>query len=69
VYRVEPGPEWEQAWQAYRAKFPFVAQLKTVVARTILYALKPTWMRLVDSRIAFGYKQEWMLNDNEDRER
>jgi uncharacterized protein YhbP (UPF0306 family) len=58
VRAVPPGDEWEQAWQIYLAKFPFVAQLKEAVTRTALYVFEPDWMRLVDNRQGFGYKEE-----------
>ena len=59
VYRVEPGAEWERAWEAYRLKFPFVDALKVIVARNALFAFLPVWIRLVDNRRGFGFKQEW----------
>jgi len=61
VQAVTKEGEWDQAWRAYCAKFPFVAQLKPVVARNELYALTPDWIRLVDNRRGFGFKQEWMF--------
>jgi uncharacterized protein len=60
--RISPGPEWDQAWTAYTQKFPFVRGLKAVVARSDFYRLTPTWIRLVDNRQGFGYKQEWNLH-------
>jgi uncharacterized protein YhbP (UPF0306 family) len=59
VRPVAKGEEWELAWQAYCGKFPFVAQLKPIVARNELYAFAPDWIRLVDNRRGFGFKQEW----------
>ena len=59
---VPQGPEWEAGWRAYCAKFPFVTQLKALVARNALYRFLPTWLRLVDNRQGFGYKQEWELS-------
>lgn len=59
VRTVEPGPEWENAWVLYSNKFPFVAELKELVARNQLYVFIPTWVRLVDNRRGFGFKQEW----------
>jgi hypothetical protein len=59
VFSVARDGEWEVAWRAYCAKFSFVAQLKPVVARNELYAFDPAWLRLVDNRRGFGYKQEW----------
>jgi uncharacterized protein YhbP (UPF0306 family) len=59
--RVAGGPEWEAGWAAYTAKFPFVTALKPIIARNALYRLQPTWLRLVDNRRRFGFKQEWHL--------
>jgi uncharacterized protein YhbP (UPF0306 family) len=59
VQAVAQGPEWELAWRAYCAKFPFVGELKPIVARNALYAFVPEWVRLVDNRRSFGFKQEW----------
>jgi uncharacterized protein YhbP (UPF0306 family) len=59
VNPVPRGDEWELAWQAYCAKFSFVAQLQAVVARNELYAFTPAWIRLVDNRRGFAFKQEW----------
>jgi 4-hydroxy-3-polyprenylbenzoate decarboxylase len=58
VRAIPPGAEWDAAWECYQAKFPFVAQLKETVARTTLYAFEPDWVRLVDNRKGFGYKEE-----------
>ncbi len=63
VRQVLRGDEWDHAWQAYRTKFPFVAALKTVVARNSFYVLEPVWVRLVDNRRAFGFKQEWSFDE------
>jgi hypothetical protein len=59
VRRVPPGPEWEAAWKCYTAKFPFVRTLKAIVARNTLDVFAPHWIRLVDNRRGFGFKQEW----------
>ena len=61
VYKVEHGPTWEQAWRLYRAKFPFVAELEEAVSRNMLYVFIPHWLRLIDNRQGFGFKQEWTL--------
>jgi uncharacterized protein YhbP (UPF0306 family) len=59
VYRVEPGAEWERAWESYRLKFPFVEALRVIVARNALFAFQPSWLRWLDNRRGFGFKQEW----------
>lgn len=61
AYPLERGPAWQAAWQLYCAKFPFVAGLKPIVARNLLYAFQPHWMRHVDNRRRFGFKEEWTL--------
>jgi len=62
VRLVERGAEWDLAWDLYQAKFPFVRHLKPVVARNSLYVFSPSWVRLVDNRRGFGFKQEWRLS-------
>jgi uncharacterized protein len=61
VQQIESGPQWDQGWACYRAKFPFVDSLKAIVAQNALYAFNPHWIRLVDNRRGFGFKQEWTL--------
>jgi hypothetical protein len=59
AHPVAPGAEWEHAWQAYQDKFPFTIQLSKLVARNQLFVFSPEWIRLVDNRRGFGFKQEW----------
>jgi hypothetical protein len=59
VRPIDPGVEWESAWLNYINKFPFVSALRELVARNQLYAFSPDWIRLVDNRRGFGFKQEW----------
>jgi uncharacterized protein YhbP (UPF0306 family) len=63
VRLIPKGPAWQSAWEGYKHKFPFVSALKLIVARNALYVLTPTWMRLVDNRIRFGFKQEWSFSE------
>ncbi len=56
-----PGSEWEQAWALYQAKFPFVDQFKQPLAHTTLYVFEPEWIRRVDNRQGFGFKEEKKL--------
>ncbi len=58
VRPVPPGPEWDAAFALYQAKFPFVSELKEEVAQNTLYVFTPAWMRLLDNRVAFGFKEE-----------
>jgi flavin prenyltransferase len=61
VRPVLPGPEWEQAFQLYQAKFPFVAALKELFSANTLFVFTPSWVRLLDNRRGFGYKEERSL--------
>lgn len=61
VRLVESPEEWDSAWEQYQLKFPFVASLKSVVAKNQLYTFTTNWIRLVDNSQRFGYKKEWDL--------
>jgi len=61
VQRLPPGSQWEAGWACYTAKFPFVVEMRAIVARNALYVFKPVWVRLVDNRQGFGFTQEWTL--------
>lgn len=61
VFRVTSKYEWDYAWKRYQEKFPFVSELKQLIALHSLYVFTPTWVRLIDNRHGFGYKQEWNL--------
>lgn len=58
VRPVPPGPEWDAAFALYQAKFPFVNELKEEVAQNTLYVFTPAWLRLLDNRRGFGFKEE-----------
>jgi uncharacterized protein YhbP (UPF0306 family) len=61
VRLLEAGPEWQAGWLEYVTKFPFVRELKAVVAQNSMYVFTPSWVRLVDNTRGFGFKQEWTL--------
>jgi uncharacterized protein YhbP (UPF0306 family) len=61
VQGVAPGLTWERGWVVYKTKFPFVKALKSIIAKNQLYVFIPRWIRLVDNRKGFGFKQEWTL--------
>lgn len=61
VRQIPRGPDWEQAWEIFAAKFPFVAELRPVVADNEFYVFEPLWLRVIDNRLGFGHKQEWRL--------
>ncbi len=57
--RVAEGEAKERGWQAYRDRFPFVAELPAALAGARLHLFRPTWARAVDNRKGFGHKEEW----------
>lgn len=57
---VQDQREWQQAWRLYQVKFPFVRDLEEILARNQLHIFRPHWIRLVDNRRGFGYRQEWV---------
>jgi hypothetical protein len=61
IHPVEQGAAWDAGWEIYAAKFPFVKGLKDIVASNTLYVFIPHWVRLVDNRRGFGFKQEWTI--------
>jgi len=65
ISAVQSNNEWQEAWVLYRTKFPFVIDLEEIIKTNQLYAFKPHWIRLVDNRQGFGFKQEWGKNGTE----
>jgi uncharacterized protein YhbP (UPF0306 family) len=61
VNLVPAGPGRDRAWQVYRAKFPFVDEFQDDVSTSEFYRFTPRWVRLIDNRVAFGYKEEARL--------
>ena len=62
VFALEAGSQWDQAWKVYSAKFPFVEGLQAVIEQNRFYVFRPHWIRMVDNRRGFGFKQEWTLS-------
>jgi uncharacterized protein YhbP (UPF0306 family) len=62
VAPVMPGPEWDAAWDMYALKFPFVKNMRAIVAINTLYVFRTHWLRWVDNRQGFGFKKEWNLS-------
>jgi uncharacterized protein YhbP (UPF0306 family) len=60
---VQSQTKWQEAWKLYLVKFPFAADLEQLVAINQLYVFNPQWIRLVDNRRGFGFKQEWGRSD------
>lgn len=59
VTPVPSGEPWDAGWQCYQKKFPFVQELKAELERSTLYTFRPTWVRTIDNRRGFGFKEEW----------
>jgi len=63
VCRQLDDSERAPAWEIYSARFPFLLQpnlvLTPALAKTAMWCIEPTWIRLIDSRLGFGHKEEW----------
>ena len=67
--RVDPPvgvdhPDWPTLWDRYVGKYGFVAstpKLKKAAERQRFYVFRPTWLRWIDNRRAFGWKSEKTL--------
>jgi uncharacterized protein YhbP (UPF0306 family) len=60
--RLADGPERDAGWRAYTERFPFVAadpRLQSALESTDLWAIQPTWLRLIDNSRGFATKLEW----------
>ena len=65
VKEISSQTLWQQAWEIYQKKFPFVSDLKEVIKVNQLYGFAPGWIRLVDNSQGFGFKREWKVNTTE----
>ncbi|MCS7221010.1 MAG: pyridoxamine 5'-phosphate oxidase family protein [Anaerolineae bacterium] len=72
VALVEGAQELAHAIRVYSARFDFLAGLLAgaaegprvligPLARSRFYVLRPSWIRLIDNRVRFGYKEELRL--------
>ncbi|MCX6080832.1 MAG: pyridoxamine 5'-phosphate oxidase family protein [Chloroflexi bacterium] len=43
----------------YLAKFPFIIAMENEIMKNRWYMFSPVWLRWIDNRVHFGYKQEW----------
>ena len=56
---AEVPPElYEESMAIYQLRFSFIQKLPAALESSQLYHLQPTWLRLIDNRQGFGYKQE-----------
>ena len=60
---VDEDAERQRALALYKAKFPFVNdKFAELIDQSVLYVLRPRWLRWLDNERRFGYKQEFSLN-------
>lgn len=63
---VTDDAERARALELYTAKFPFVTgKFADLIAQSVIYVLRPRWLRWLDNARRFGYKQEFAPPDNE----
>lgn len=63
VESIFPGEAWNRGWELYQQKFPFVKDLKALINQNRLYVFRPTWVRQIDNRQEFGFKEEWTAHE------
>ena len=51
----------DQIIQLYTLRFPFVAQLQSLLSQSQIYFFSPEWIRLIDNRVRLGFSREWSL--------
>lgn len=57
---VTEDDERARALALYRAKFSFVNdKFADLIAQSVIYVLRPRWLRWLDNERRFGYKQEY----------
>ena len=62
--------ERQRALALYKAKFPFVNdRFEPLMDQSVIYVLRPRWIRWLDNARRFGYKQEFRLEPNAVRPR
>ncbi|UCD99161.1 MAG: pyridoxamine 5'-phosphate oxidase family protein [Chloroflexota bacterium] len=60
ISSIDESIERQDGWILYKKKFPFVIDLEEIILMNQMYVFKPQWIRLIDNRIEFGYKKEWV---------
>jgi uncharacterized protein YhbP (UPF0306 family) len=67
VETIGDESQWNAVWEAYTAKFAFVAampQLREIVEQQAFYRFSPTWLRWIDNRRGFGWKREKQIGSS-----
>jgi uncharacterized protein YhbP (UPF0306 family) len=58
AYPVDDASTRQDMLNRYYQKFDLPPGFETIIADSVLYALKPTWIRWLDNSVRFGYKSE-----------
>lgn len=58
-------PQHENHWPLYAEKFPIVNEptMRAIALRQGMYRVTPNWLRWIDNRVEFGFRQEWSDED------
>ncbi len=63
---VRDDNERQRALDLYTAKFPFVTgRFTELIQQSVIYVLRPRWIRWLDNARRFGYKQEFLLSSDD----
>ena len=56
--RAAGEEEFDACWPQFVAKFPYAAAFEAIARTQRFYRIRPTWLRLIDNRVHFGFKWE-----------
>jgi uncharacterized protein YhbP (UPF0306 family) len=60
---VLPPERFDELWPRFCTKFPYAASMEQRARSQRFYILRPSWLRLIDNAVHFGFKAEtaWPL--------
>ncbi len=53
-----PQVQWGEHWERFCGKFPYAIPFRQLARRQSFYCITPTWLRLIDNSVRFGFKLE-----------
>ncbi len=65
VCRPLETADFDKIWKVYTRKFPYALEMERRARSEAFYQVRPTWFRMIDNSVHFGYKWEtdWPKGD------